>query len=362
MSQWSVDGNTQRGDVRQDRIAAGTVGGEHAVPKGLFGRNVASVIDDSDPSITYGSTGAGTSSFTGYAAEGYTYKGTQTVIGGILTNGIAQSAAQLKFNGTSIGVMGGTNPFSGIMSVYIDGALASGRLPVSIALNVSLASAPNAPIITATDTSIITLAIPSGFPSSGTILIGNELISYSSKTTTVFTVSQRGAGGTTAQNHYANETVYLWGSSVDLSTSTDYSNRRLLYYNPFLQPGSHTITIVVSAGGTGYSRIYFDGFITGGLVGASNIFTQTGTITVTVGTDSNGHSDIGSITSNNSDVSIIGILGYTQTNCESTNTNTMLKIAVRYLPDGSPYLYAHNGPISATVTVVITFMYVGESL
>jgi hypothetical protein len=366
MSIYSVDGKRPSADVRAERIAAGTVGGEHAVPRSFVGQNVASIIDDADPAIIYGTVGSASASFTGFAAEGYTYKGTQTIIGGydasLVDKGVADSAAQLTFNGTSIGVLGGTNPFSGTMKVYIDGVLTAGRLPTSVALNVSLATGPNAPIVTPTDMSITTLAIPSNFASAGTILIGKELITYSSKTGTVFTVSQRGAFGTTATNHYANETVYMWGSSTDLSSSTDYANKRLLYYNPFLSPGEHTITIVVAAGATGYTHIYFDGFVTGSLVGASNLFTQTGSITATLALDANGHCDIGGVVSNNSDVSIVGVLGYTQTDCEASTTNAMVRIGTRYLTDGSPYLYAHNGTAGANVTVVITFMFIGESL
>lgn len=353
---WTRDGKTPEFDYRGQRIAAGTIGGEHAVPHSLAGGTVASIVDDANPRITYGTYGGSTAAFSSFASEGYTQRGTQTIIGSMTGTGTPTSAAVMNFDGTSIGVMGGTNPYSGVMSVYIDGVLTPGRLPTSVAPNISLLTSTSQPVLAVGGTSLTTLTIPAGFTASGTLLLGNELLTYSSKTATVFTISPA------TQNHYADETVYLWGSSTDLSTTTDYANKRLLYYNPFLTQGPHRIIIVVSVGATAYSRIYFDGFITGSLVGSSNLFTQTGTITSSPTFDANGHCDVGGIVSNNSDVSIIGILGYTQTNCESTNTTIMAKLGVRYQPDGSPYLYLHNGPPSTSATILITFMYIGESL
>lgn len=359
MSIHTVGGKTSQFDYRE-RIAAATIGGEHVVPRSQTAHSVAAIVDDADPAITYGTYGGSFGSFTSFASEGYTHRGTQTIIGS--TSDIQYSAASMNFNGSSMGVMGGTNPYSGIMRVYIDGVAASGRLPLSINLNISLITNSSQPVVSATDMTITTLTIPAGFAASGTILLGNELITYSSKTGTDFIVSARGAGGTTAQAHYASETVYAWGAAIDLGTTTAYTNKRLLWYNPFLSPGLHTIMIVVETGFTTYSRIYFDGFITGSLVGASNLFTQTGTITCAVSTDGNGHSDVGGIVANNSDVSIIGILGFTQTNCETTNAIVMAKLGVRYQPDGSPYFYVHNGPLSSSITLLITFMFIGETL
>lgn len=359
MSLHTIDGVTPQFDLRHDRIAAGTIGGSLSLPHGLTASGVTSVVDDADPAINYGTFGGSLAAFNSSLGQGYTQRGTQTVIGGTATNGVSTSAAQLRFNGSSIGVIGGTNPFSGVMSVYIDGVLTAGRVPIMVGLHAPTSTTtPNVPCVAIGDTSVTALTIPSGFPSSGTILLGNELLTYSSKTSTVFTTSAA------TKNHYANETVYLWASSVDLSDATNFANKRLLYYNPFLTPGAHSIIIVVSTGATGFTRIYFDGFITGSLVGASNLFTQTGTIVASTSTSSNGHGDLGSFIINNSDVSIIAILGYTQTSptTETDNTTILGKLAVKYGSSPDPFMYLHNGPTSTTVNLLITFMYIGESL
>lgn len=361
MSVWSLNGQTPRSDVRAERIAAGTVGGEHTVPRGLVGRNVTSIIDDTDPRITYGTYTGGAAGFGLYGSLSFAQLGTQTVIGDDgSAKGTAGAAAHTAFTGTSIGVMGSTNPYSGTMTVLIDGVVTPGRVPVFVSLHVP--SNVNAPAVLAADATINTLAIPAAIPSTGVLMLGGELIAYSGKTSTSFTGCTRGYKGTIAGDHYANETVYLWDSSVDLGTTTNYGNKRLLYYNPFLAPGDHTITIYSSSGFTTYNLIYFDGFIVGSLLGSQNIFTQTGTITASVTTDGNGHCDIGTIVSNNSDVSIIGILGYSPDNTETSNTTPMAQLGIKYAQSGEPYFYIHNGPASTTFNVLISFTYIGESL
>jgi len=348
MSNWRVDNQGPRHDVRE-RIAGGTIGGEHTVPGSIGGRSATSIVDDADPRIDYGSNADGA-----YGSLSFTQLGTQTVIGDDGSAfGIPGSQATLAFIGTSIGVMGSTNPYSGRITVTVDGVVTPGRLPVFVSLHIP--SDVSVPAVAVGDTTINTLAIPAAFPASGQILLGNEIITYSAKSGTSFTVSP------VTKNHYRNETVYLWGSSVDLG-STDYGNKRLLYYNPFLANSQHTITITSGIGTTGYGTIYFDGFITGSLIGSQNLFVQTGTITKSVTTDGNGHAVIGNIVSNNSDVSIVGVIGYSQSNTETSNTTILGQVGLTYSQSGEPSFYLHNGPISATFNVIITFSYIGESL
>lgn len=85
----------------------------------------------------------------------------------------------------------------------------------------------NGPInATATTITVDSTAL---FPASGTLLIGSELITYTSKTTTQFTVTPitgRGASGTTAASHLDNALVnnasnyYGWGKSASQTSNT----------------------------------------------------------------------------------------------------------------------------------------------
>jgi len=72
----------------------------------------------------------------------------------------------------------------------------------------------------------ITVDSTAGFSTTGTILIDQELITYTGKTGTTFTGCTRGTNGTTAASHNDNATVYNastfngWGQSADTSTGT----------------------------------------------------------------------------------------------------------------------------------------------
>jgi hypothetical protein len=83
----------------------------------------------------------------------------------------------------------------------------------------------------AINNSVTTITVDStaNFPAAGTLLIDNELITYTSKTATQFTVTPvtgRGALGTTAASHLDNALVddaadyYGWGQSASASTNT----------------------------------------------------------------------------------------------------------------------------------------------
>ena len=76
--------------------------------------------------------------------------------------------------------------------------------------------------LTASSTSI-TLTDSTNFPSTGTVLIGTELITYSANNTTtnVLTVSARGSNGTTASAHTANKKVTNYANvRISLNTVT----------------------------------------------------------------------------------------------------------------------------------------------
>lgn len=72
----------------------------------------------------------------------------------------------------------------------------------------------------------ITVDATTGFSTAGTILIDQELISYTGKTGTTFTGCTRGVNDTLAASHNDNATVYNadtfngWGESADTSTGT----------------------------------------------------------------------------------------------------------------------------------------------
>jgi hypothetical protein len=230
----------------------------------------------------------------------------------------------------------------------------------------------NAPVVGLTDTTIVAWGTNSGFLSSGTLILGSELMTYTSITTDVngnanFNGITRGAGGTAATTHFASESIFAWASTIDLSTATDYGTKQLLYYNPLLQPGEHKITISVTAAPNGYARIYFDGFITGSLVGAQSLFTQTGTVTVSTITDANGHAIIGDLFFSASNMAMIGVLGYTQVSAEASNTTSFARLGLTrsstYVNGETwPFFYLHNGPANTTLTIIITFTYIGQTL
>lgn len=80
----------------------------------------------------------------------------------------------------------------------------------------------------AINNSVTTITVDStaNFPAAGTLLIDNELITYSGKSSTQFTGCSRGALGTTAASHLDNALVddaadyYGWGQSASATTNT----------------------------------------------------------------------------------------------------------------------------------------------
>jgi hypothetical protein len=80
----------------------------------------------------------------------------------------------------------------------------------------------------AINNSVTTITVDSttGFPATGLIVVGSELVTYSGKTPTTFTGCGRGASGTTAASHIDNTIVQNadsfrgWGQSISTTTNT----------------------------------------------------------------------------------------------------------------------------------------------
>jgi hypothetical protein len=379
MALTSVDGQLNAEDVRSEPIRFGTVGGGHIINRSAAGRTVNAVIDDMDPRVQYGAVDPATfpSEPLGFQIGGavstqLSSGGTLSVIGGTVTNGVPGSAVQLYFEGTSIALMGTTNSTSGKYRVFIDNVETPGRLPVSATLQppsgFDTSNFHYFPAIDYNTTTFQLIGGITGFPASGTIIIGSELMTYTSITGSTLNGVTRGVNGTTAVPHYDYETVYLWDSSLDLSgmANSAFTEREYLYYNPLLQPGHHKITVVVETGSNTYARLYVDGFVigSGGLVGSKNLALRYGTFTIAgATTDANGHVDLGYPVSRSNDYSVVSILGYSQDSAETSNTVAMGSLGLRWNPTGNgPLLYYHNGPPSATFTLYLHFAYIGNSL
>lgn len=369
-----LDSLNQSRDTIVQRLGTGTITGAHVQTGTLDSKAMTGVIDDTNTRILYGNSIPGNSSqITQVQGNSTAVSNTETIMGGISGLGVPGSAAQLNFIGTSIGVLGGINKYSGLIQVYIDGVLTPGRTPAFLPFNVS-ANSVNTPVLSKTAVAVTGWGSNPRFAAAGTLLIGNELMTYTSivpdvNFNDVYTGVTRGAFGTIAVEHFASESIYSWASSYDCSPiyeQTNYSTKQLLYYNPFLSPGDHTITVVVVAGITGYSRLYFDGFITGSLLGSRNILTQTATVTAAVMIDANGHGVLGQLAWNSADVTVIGMLGYYQVGTETSNATVMGKLGVArdatYTNGPTwPFYYIHNAPPGGQ-TFVFTFSYLGEAL
>lgn len=355
----SIGGQVNSTDVRMDRIAAGTVGGEQVVPSSIRGGRMASLVDNMDARITYGVYGSGSVSFTSVITSAFSRMGTYVF------SSSANAAIQLKFDGNSVGVVGMANQFGdSAASVYIDGVAAYGRIPTMTTFRFPSDFVINTPAID-DDTTNITAYSTSGFSASGYLIIGDEVIKYSSISSGDFIIEERGAQGTKKVDHNVNETIYQWSNVLSFYNSSGNSTGQLLWYNPFLANGPHTVTIVCSGGG----KVYFDSFVVGSLIGASSMALQVGTLTTSCSTSANGHGEFNIIQTSNADVQLVGVIGYAQTSPDaySDNATTMARLGVKWPTssgslDALPVFYVHNGAAGTTVTVQITFAYIGETI
>lgn len=111
------------------------------------------------------------------------------------------------------------------------------------------------------DTSPILVDDTTDFPASGMIKIGDELISYSSKSDSPhsFTISERGAEGTVATSHYEDDTVLL-NENDTLDYSYDPDNFEIVFDNNGTVPSNDEDFYV----DYDYSIIgFFEVFVTG---------------------------------------------------------------------------------------------------
>lgn len=365
-----LNGETSANDIRLERISAGTLGGEHVVPHSLVGTNVTSVVDDADRRITYGSFD-GSATFNTYVGNFAAQNSTITKMNGI------DDAIEFRFKGTRLGILGSVTPDGGVLTVYVDGVEMPGRTSATGIVQPSLVG-PNQPAVLSTDTEInIANGIGNFAPGGGLARIGSEIISYSNTfepgigSTGSFNSRPgflqgvvRGLYGTVAEDHYRYETVHTWDHTIDVS-SIDYSFRKLLWYNDKLEPGEHRVVVrMVSTGSAnGGTTFFFDGFVLGSLIGASNVFTLVETLTTTFTTDGNGHKDIGYMTLQRSDVSLISALPSSITHAETSNTTAMGNIGWRFNTGvNAPLIYYHNGPANTVVTVKLNLVYLGETI
>lgn len=371
MSLWK-QGNTSKADVRSEAIGLGTVGGDHVVPFSIGGGGISSFVDNEDPRVvpaSYSSLGGdGSATLTYNRSASFDLQGTTLIFTEQYTG------ARFTFKGSTIGVLSRTFPGSSPFRVYIDGQLTAGRVFVFASLD-SATYGPTTPLSSSATT--ITVDDTTNFDSSGTILIGDEQITYSGKTATTFTGCTRGANGSTAAEHAWTEIVYKWTYDVPLSTGAalgsnfDFSSKQLVYYNPYLSDGEHYIDVVMVDKADDFVGFNFilDGFIIGPVVGARQIYHTIGTTTLTSTTYGNsnasGYVDLGTF-STRKDVTIIGILGLNQISPSPISGSAKFQL--------QPYNYSTvtnlgrigfemtNGPANSAWTVQIIWSYIGESI
>lgn len=291
----SIDGKHFNSDVQKNRMGNGTIGAPHVLAGGLRATGLNSVIGPFNDRVTYsGSWGGG-------SAEDNTdmlAQRAQTASPG--------SSLEVVFSGDTISIVGQNAPNGGRFNVYIDDVLTEGIINTSVVLSVGYYSSP----LAVDATTIVVYPNTDQFPSSGTIQIDGEQITYSGKTGTSFTGCTRGV---TATSHEAGATVYGLSSVVECY-SPYYQDRIMLWRNNILSPGQHTLRLVLRADidpSSSGPALTLNGFVVGGILGASAINTMIRHVTVdSIITDADGVST-GSfpISPRKTDEHLIGILG-----------------------------------------------------
>jgi hypothetical protein len=199
-------------------------------------------------------------------------------------------------------------------------------------------------------------------------LIDSELITYSGKASNTLTGCTRGTGGTTAAAHNWSAIVYKWDSTAGLNfgagavttSAGNYATEQLVWFNPFLSPGHHQVTVVVieSASIAGYN-FWFDGFVVGPLVGAQSIFRNIATATISATTNAGGYADVGALTTRTG-ISIIGVLGYDQVS-PAPGAAAFPDLAITDDGNGAPSFYFMGAATTAYV-IRVCFIYIGETI
>lgn len=375
MSVWKVSGSTPQIDIKTSPNQLGTVGGDHVVPFSIGGGGMSSFVDNEDPRVvpaSYTSLGGdGSAPLTYLRAGSFDLQGTAIYFTEQYTG------ARFTFKGSTIGVLARTYPGSSGFRVYVDGVPTKGRVFSFTQLSGSV-YVPGTPLSSSATT--ITVESTTGFDSAGSILIGKEVIDYTGKTATTFTGCTRGAENTVAASHAWTEVVYKWSYDVPLSTGEsglafDFSNRQLVYYNPFLSEGEHYIDVVLNSVAdpfVGYS-VMLDGFIVGPVVGTRQIYSNVGTLTLSStdgfgNTDVNGYIDLGTLTTPRN-VTLMGVLGFNQITPSAIGTGVLFKLEVYPgHPASGPFTYSTpafrlvDGPASSAWTIQLIFSYIGESI
>lgn len=347
MSIHSIDGKTPSGDVRQDRIAAGTVGGEHATPGSFSGSTATGTISIFDPRVSY----IGSGWFLSVGQLATDYMGEYAQCRGSATE---SRSVSLNFSGTSVAIIGSLTYVGGYADVYVDGVLQAGKTQNTTYLSASYSKAG----LNATDTTI-NVNDTSQFTASGTVLIDSEIITYTGVTASSFTGCTRSG----SQTHITGGMVYQYTSRID-TYSANRQSRVALWSNSLLAPGIHTLTLVVRADANasvvsppGY--IELGAFIVGGLIGAANINTGVSNLTFTgVSFNASGIAAaagfLGAPTTNQQILGVISVGAYSGSTFKPCfgSFNSV---------DGTYSFYCPTGA-SSTLTVVVTLLVLGATI
>lgn len=260
MSIVSVDGKRPSDDLRNERLAAGTVGGEFATPGSFNARTLNTVITPFDPRVSFGGTW---SVYRGLEPDSYLGMGAVSSTPG--------SNITVTFTGTSITVFGKSTSGGGYMDVTLDGVSTRGKVNTYTTLALGTYGITG---LNSSDTSVV-LTSASALTAPGYIQIDGEVISFSGISTNTLTGCVRGASGTQAASHSSSAMVYGLNSLVNFYSPV-VQQRIPVWSATNLSPGTHTLTLTLrsdhDASSSGFDCT-IAGFVVNGVVGASNITT-----------------------------------------------------------------------------------------
>lgn len=352
----SVDGKLTSHDDAVDRQGAGTIGDSHLIPFGSKGGSNNAIIDDQDPAVKYGIarslgySGVSTN-LTGSRANAFDVNGSTTKLQAV------GAAVQYTFSGTSIAILGRFNNNSSNLAIYVDGVLTKGRVLVYGQFDNNSVN-PQTPLPAIATT--VPLLAGHGLTASGEVLIGNERITYTSIVANVLQGCTRGANKTTPVLHYWTENVYQMDSTAPLNPgfgNPSFSQAQAVWYSPFLDPGNHTITIVLISSTEGGPAFWFDGFIVGSMFGSSNIVRSVGTVTVAGLTDGAGFYT--ALLTGRSGPGILAFLGF---NLLSSGGGVYPVLEVLGDPtDNASVALRIRGSINTNYSLQLVINYIGEA-